>query len=166
MYAVYRQLEDRIARNPDDPVFTALRAMHEYQTRSRRQTDPAIPTAALTRITEGNGGNAVAVLFGLMRPAMTGTELRLVRALGGQLQLLDDYQDAELDRRAGVTTAVTRGEVTLAEICLRLRALWLEMRQYYGRVRPFFAVVYAMLWISFLRHRCPGWGPAWRRPAR
>lgn len=166
LYKVYRELERRIGRDPADPVFTALRAMHDYQTRSKRQQDPAIPAAVLAEITEGKGGNAVVVLFGLMRPAMNEPETRLVWRLGGLLQLLDDYQDVVLDRRTGLTTAVTRGDVTLSEICRRLRELRPAMRAHYGRIRPFFAVVYAVLWFSFVRHHWPEFGDGAPRRAR
>jgi hypothetical protein len=167
LHELYLEMERRLARDRDDPIFGALVAVHEYQMRSRQQRDPAISPPTLVDITQGKGGHATVVLFALLRPAMSDRELALIREVGGVLQLLDDYQDVILDRRAGVATSVTRGEVTLAHICGRLRELRSALLSHYDRVRPFFGVVYAILWISFLRHRwprCGTGGPPARTP--
>ncbi len=154
-HGLYREVERRLARPASDPIFTALRRLHEFQIRSRRQRDPGIPAEELAEITLGKGGYGTLVLFALTRPRMGEAELALVRELGGVLQQLDDYQDVELDRQAGVTTAATRGHLTLGHICHRLRELAPELRACYGRVRPFYAVVYVYLWVCFLRRRWP-----------
>lgn len=157
-HGLYREVERRLARPASDPVFAALRRLHEFQIRSRRQHDPRIPTEELAEITLGKGAYGTAVMFGLTRPEMSDAELALVCELGGVLQQLDDYQDVELDRQAGVTTAATRGQLTLGHICRRLRELAPALRAYYGRVRPLYAVVYVYLWICFLRRRWPRLG--------
>ncbi|MEV7554763.1 class 1 isoprenoid biosynthesis enzyme [Amycolatopsis sp. NPDC089917] len=155
---LYREVERRLDRGRDDPIFTAMTAVHEYQTRSRGQSDPEISPVTLMEITEAKGGSAIVVLFALMRPAMSDCEVTLIREVGGVLQLLDDYQDVVLDRQAGIETAAVRGEVTLSDICRRFRVMKRPLAEHYGRIRPFFAVLYAILWIAFLRLHWPGLG--------
>lgn len=158
LHELYQQVERRLGRDRDDPIFGALVALHKYQTRSRRQNDPAIPATTLADITHGKGGHATVVLFALTRPAMSDHEVAVIHELGGLLQLVDDYQDVVLDRQAGITTAVTRGEVTLRDICRQLRDLRSTLRGTYERVRPLFSVVYVILWMSFLRRHWPRLG--------
>jgi hypothetical protein len=155
---LYREVERRLARPPSDPIFAALRRLHEFQIRSRRQRDPRIPPAELAEITRGKGAYGTVVLLALARPAMGEREIALLRELGAVLQQLDDCQDVELDRRAGVTTTATRGDLTLGDVCYRLRALAPALRAYYGRVRPLYAVVYVYLWFCFVRRRWPRLG--------
>ncbi|AUI58233.1 hypothetical protein B1H26_33740 [Amycolatopsis sp. BJA-103] len=155
---LYREVERRLGRGRDDPIFAALTAVHEHQARSRQQSDPAIPALTLAEITEAKGGAAIVVLFALMRPSMSDREMSLIRDVGGVLQLLDDYQDVALDRQAGVVTAAVRGEVTLSDICRLFRVMRRPLSDYYGRIRPFSAVLYAILWIAFLRLHWPGLG--------
>lgn len=160
---LFREVERRLARAPDDPIFAALRGLHDCQVRSRlRQGDPAISAAELAEITAGKGGYGTVVLFALVRPEMPAAEVALVHELGGVLQRLDDYQDVELDRRAGVVTAATREGLTLGQVCAELRALAPRLRRHFGRVRPLYAVVYAFLWASFLRRRLPALGSGGR----
>ncbi|HEX2133072.1 MAG TPA: hypothetical protein VHH15_16115 [Actinophytocola sp.] len=154
-HGLYREVERRLDRPASDPIFAALRRLHEFQLRSRRQRDPRIPAAELAEVTLGKGAHGTVVLFALTKPAMGETELALLRELGGVLQQLDDYEDVELDRRAGITTAATRGQLTLSDICRRLRELAPTLRAHYGRVRPLYAVVYVYLWFCFLRRRWP-----------
>ncbi|MCK2239226.1 MULTISPECIES: class 1 isoprenoid biosynthesis enzyme [unclassified Crossiella] len=158
-HGLFREVERRLGRDRGDPIFTALRELHGCQVESRlRQGDPAIPAAELARITAGKGGFGTVVLFALVKPGMPERELALVHELGGVLQQLDDYQDVELDRRAGVVTAATRDGLTLAQVCTGLRALAPRLYAHYGRVRPLYAVVYAYLWASFLRRHLPRLG--------
>jgi hypothetical protein len=157
-HGLYREVERRLDRRPSDPIFAALRRLHEFQVRSRRQRDPRIPAGELDEITRGKGAYGTVVLLALTKPGMGEEELALLRELGAVLQQLDDCQDVELDRRAGVTTAATRGQLTLGDICRRLRELAPALRQHYGRVRPLYAVVYVYLWFCFVRRRWPGLG--------
>lgn len=157
-HGLYREIERRLGRPASDPIFSALRRLHEFQVGSRRQRDPEIPNAELARITLGKGAYGTVVMFALTRPRMGQAELALLCELGGVLQQLDDYQDVELDRQAGVTTAATRGQLTLSHICCRLRELAPALRAHYGWVRPLYAVVYVYLWFCFLRRHWPRLG--------
>lgn len=162
---LYTELEHRLDRDRDDPVYDELLALQENQVRSRRQRDPAISPALLADITRAKGGHAMAVFTGLLHPAMTPAQLAAVRELGAVLQLLDDYLDVGADRRAGITTVATSGELTLAQVCRPLRALRPRLRACFGRDQPLSGVLYLTLWMAFLRRRSSGW-PARNRPFR
>jgi hypothetical protein len=165
LHRLYQELEARLGRDRDDPIYAALTALHDEQVRSRHQRDPAIQPVLLADITLAKGGHAMVVLLGLVKPAMTPPERAVGRALGEALQLLDDYLDVSLDRRDGITTAATRDELSLGHICRRLRALRPALVSCYGRAQPLTGVLYVHLWWSFLRRTCAGW-PAARRPFR
>jgi hypothetical protein len=165
LHALYGELERRLDRTRDDPVFAALLALHDNQIRSRAQRDPAIGPALLADITRSKGGHAMVVLVGLVHPALTERQIAVVRELGAVLQLLDDYLDVDADRRSGITTTATRHELTLAGVCRDLRALRPALRACYGRHQPLAAVLYLNLWLSFARRHTRGW-PARRRPFR
>ncbi|MGW5645606.1 class 1 isoprenoid biosynthesis enzyme [Saccharopolyspora sp. NPDC003752] len=155
LFALYLELERRLGRSRDDPINFALAALHEAQVRSQRQRDSTIPSSVLAEITRAKGGHAMVVIFALQRPAMGIRELELVRELGGTLQFLDDYVDVAADRKIGITTSATRGELSLAHICRRLRRLRPALCDFYGRSQPLCGVIYAGLWGSFLRRRWP-----------
>lgn len=163
-YGLYREIERRLNRPASDPIFAALRRLHEFQVRSRRQYNPEIQDAELAEITLGKGAYGTVVMFALAQPRMSRAEFALLCELGGVLQQLDDYQDVELDRRADVTTAATRGKLTLSHICRRLHELAPALRAHYGRVRPLYAVIYVYLWICFLRRHWPRLGTGRRTP--
>lgn len=162
---LYAELERRLDRDRDDPVYDELLALHENQVRSRRQRDPAISPALLADITRAKGGHAMAVFAGLLHPAMNPTQLAVVRELGAVLQVLDDYLDISADRRAGITTVATSGELTLGQVCRPMRALRPRLRACLGRDQPLSVVLYLTLWMAFLRRRSSGW-PACNRPFR
>ncbi|MEV0698948.1 class 1 isoprenoid biosynthesis enzyme [Saccharopolyspora sp. NPDC050389] len=155
LFALYLELARRLGRSHDDPINFALAALHEVQVRSQRQRDPTIPSPVLAEITRAKGGHALVVLFALQRPAMGIRELELVRELGEALQLLDDYMDVAADRKIGITTSATRGELSLAHICRQLRRLRPALCDFYGRSQPLCGVIYVDLWGSFLRRRWP-----------
>jgi hypothetical protein len=166
---LYREVDLRLGRGADDPIYSSLIGLHRYQVMSRQQKDPLISQEMLAEVTLGKGGYGLAVLFAMMRPSMEPAEHRLIMELGGTLQLLDDYQDFELDRRNGVCTAATCHRLDLSHITSRLSQLRVALIDFYGRrqTRRFVAVVYATLWISFLRRRWPQLGtrvPSQRRP--
>lgn len=158
--ALYLELERRLGRDRDDPVYRALIALHDEQIRSRHQRDPAIRPATLADITRAKGGYATVVLFALLRPAMDDREQALIRELGGTLQLLDDYVDAVADRTAGITTSATRGALSLDHICRRLRSLRPALRDYYRRDQPLCGVVYLHVWMCYVRRHWPAGRPA------
>ena len=157
---LYREADLRLGRSGDDPVYSSLIGLHRYQIMSRQQKDPLISQEMLTEVTLGKGGYGLAVLFSMMRPSMGAAEHQLIMELGGTLQLLDDYQDFELDRRNGVCTEATRRRLELSHITSRLSSLRIALIAFYGRrqAQRFLAVVYATLWISFLRRRWPQLG--------
>jgi len=154
---LYREAERRMARSRSDAVYLSLAKLHEYQIRSGQQKDHAISDEDLWEITAGKGGHGLAVLFCMMRPAMGEAERGLILELGGALQLLDDYQDVALDQLSGICTEATRASVELSDVVARLKLSGRNLAEFYGRghARTFMAVVYATLWISFLRRRLP-----------
>lgn len=153
--AIYTEIVSRVAREPDDPVFTALSVLHHYQVRSREQTVPDIDDATIERITRGKGGYGVVVLFDVATAPLDAVGSRLIHRLGALLQLLDDYQDVKDDAEAGIATAATRGGTTLDGICTSLRELRPHLRAHYGDPTPLYAVLYATLWMAFIHRR---WG--------
>jgi hypothetical protein len=172
---VYGQIAARLDRPADDPIHLALAELHEFQVMSRGQKDASLNPYTLSKITAGKGGLANVALFGLVRPRMDARERDLIMELGEALQLLDDYVDVHLDRRAGITTAVTRGEVGLVEVADRLRAMYPRLLATYGRERgrQFVGVLSIMVMSAWLRRikparfersappRAAGHGPLW-----
>jgi hypothetical protein len=164
LYQLYRRIEGLLARNADDTVFKAAAAVHEYQILSMRQQAPATP-ATLLEITRGKGGYGVVTLFALMRESMSSEEVALLLQLGEVVQLLDDYQDAELDFQNGVATMITEGILGLPDVFTILRRLQPEFRLFYGRqgAANFLAIFYLTTCISFLRRHWPTLGTSRRR---
>lgn len=164
--AIYAGILARVDREPDDPVFTALSMLHAYQIHSREQAAPDVDDATIERITRGKGGYGIVVLFDVATAPLDPTGIRLIHQLGALLQLLDDYQDTEGDIAAGIATSATRGRAALDEICAGLRALGPRLRARYGDPAPLYAVLYATLWMSFLRRRCGALGVRMSPPRR
>ncbi|NUW42872.1 class 1 isoprenoid biosynthesis enzyme [Nonomuraea rhodomycinica] len=151
--ALYAEIRRRA---PGELWHTALLELHDYQVLSRRQRDPATPAAQLGKITRGKGGLACVVLFGLVHPDMSVVQRDTVMEAGEALQLLDDYLDQDADLRDGIGTPLNRGEVSLAEVGARLRALRPRLAASYGRAaaRPFVATLLLVLAADVLkRHR-------------
>lgn len=153
--ALFSELEQRLGRERDDPIYSAAMALHQGQTRSRKQRDPAVSSAVLKEITQAKGGHGTVVLFALMVPAMGDREVALIRDLGTVLQLVDDYKDAAADRKNGIVTLVTNGSVSFDQICRHLRALRPALRAQYGCEQPLCSAIYLYLWFAFLRRRLP-----------
>ena len=131
LFALHREIGQRLGRPPGDPVFRALQELHQYQLRSARQRDPALDNAALNDITFQKGALTVELLYTLARPAMTAREREIVQAVGGALQLVDDYQDVWWDRRAGFTTRATRSEIHWRGLWRHLSELERLLASYY-----------------------------------
>lgn len=149
--ALYTEIHRRA---PGELWHTALLELHDYQVLSRTQRDPATPPAQLGKITRGKGGLAGVVLFGLVHPDMSVVQREAVMEAGEALQLLDDYLDQDADLRDGIGTPLNRGEMSLAEVGARLRALRPRLAACYGAAaaRSFTATLFLVLVADVLKH--------------
>lgn len=154
-YLLYSELERRLGCGRDHPIYEAMIALHKAQARSREQRDLRIPTSRLVEIAQEKGGCALLVLQYLVKPDMSAAERNVMRRLGGLMQMIDDHQDVEVDRRAGVATTATRGLLSLALICRQLREMRPSVRVLYGRDQPLFGLIYMSLCVTFLRRYLP-----------
>ncbi|PWW66695.1 class 1 isoprenoid biosynthesis enzyme [Actinokineospora spheciospongiae] len=164
---LYRAVRERVDPAALELLLGELLELQAYQVRSREQTDPSVGFSSVLDITRGKGGHGMVVLFGVATGPLHWRESALVRELGSVLQLLDDYEDMEPDRAAGVRTAVTLGGISLGGICAGLREVADGFGARFGRRRPMFTIVYAALWMSYLRRRFPrpgGRSPVARHP--
>lgn len=151
---LHAELSTRIGGGDSHPVRRALVELHRYQLLSR----PGGPATTLHETTVRKGGLSLLVLFGLAAPDMSPADRDLVYELGGCLQMVDDYQDRDADRRLGIPTLATAGRLRLGAIVRRLRAVEAAARGRYGpvEVRAFFDDIYLFLVIAWA-------GRAWRR---
>lgn len=153
---LFQETSRRLGRPPGDPLFAAFSALHEYQIRSLAQRGDGLTLTELSDITWGKGAFSLMVLFCLARAGMPAAEQHLTARLGAALQLLDDYQDAPVDRARGISTLATRRETTLGDIAGRIAQLEPGIRAFYGdtRARPFLHEIYLSLVIAVVaRHR-------------
>lgn len=127
------EIRRRILPLPRDPVVAAFNALHEYQCLSRQQREEAVPQTVVEKICRGKGALASLTVCSLVKPEMDFGEKELVMALGEMFQSLDDYADAEDDRRNGVATLAVLGETTLADIGSVMCALRGRLVTRYGR---------------------------------
>jgi hypothetical protein len=136
------------------PVMAEL---HRWQVRSRAQQTGSAGPDERDRIVSAKGGLADVLLLGLVNPGMTEAERDRIHALGEALQLLDDYQDIELDRRSGIATAATDGRLELHDIARRLRDLGAAFAAEHGRQRAavFEGVLFIQVLVAFARRRVP-----------
>ena len=164
LHRFYLSIEAALKRKPDDPVFKAVMAVHEYQMLSRRQRDTVDPETLL-EIARGKGGYAIVAMFALMRESMSAEETGLLLQFGEVIQLLDDYQDIELDRQNGVHTVITEGICGLPDVRKILRRLYPQFGTFYGRpgTESFLALLYLTMCLSFLRRHWPALGTSPRR---
>lgn len=155
--ALVAEIRRRLGLGDGDVAVAALLALHEYQCLSRRQRDPGVPRGTLDKICRGKGAMAQLTLCGLVHPVMDGGERELVMALGEVLQSLDDYMDADLDRRAGVATLVSTGATTLADIVGGFRALRSPLAARYGTAttRTYYGMLYFLILKSAAGRRLP-----------
>ncbi len=161
---LHQAIDRRLGRPKDAPIHDMLMALHECQTLSHEQKNPAISGESLAKITRGKGGLANVTLLALMQPEMSVPERELIMELGEAFQLLDDYLDQDDDRRDGIVTLITKREATLADVGARLRALRGRLFAFYGApaARPFVTTLYLMMVAVYVkRHRSPA-----RRRAR
>jgi hypothetical protein len=160
LLGLHRAVEGRIAHQDQSAAQSALIELHSFQIRSREQGQAGMPDDALVDVTHGKGAYGLLVLFSLVRPKMSPDERRLVLSLGGTLQQIDDYQDVVLDHLSGVTTLATRGQLDLNTIVGELLVLRADFARCHGvrRARKLFAIISAMVWISFSRRHWPALG--------
>jgi hypothetical protein len=166
---IYHTIDAALSRPRSDPIYATLIALHEYESLSRRQRDPAISRAALGKISRGKGGLGTVALFALMRPNMGTFERELIMEVGEVCQMIDDYVDHAVDRRNGIITAMTCGETDLSDVGERLRTVHSRLLEFYGGAgaRQFVGVLYLMLVLGFCARRGLFWvSPrpgSWRR---
>ncbi|MEO3923328.1 hypothetical protein ABGB07_05645 [Micromonosporaceae bacterium B7E4] len=169
---LYQELSDRLDRDRRDPIYRALAELHGYQARSCPAAGAGLAVAELRRMSVRKGALSLVVLFALATRDMADRERALVGELGGCLQLLDDYQDREVDRRLGIATPATAGRLELWEIFRELRRIEPHLCAYYGpEARRFLDEVYLFLAVSAvgrvrLRLRSPRWSGLRRGGAR
>jgi hypothetical protein len=162
LHRLYREIDGRLARDRDDPVYAAVSTMHRYQIQARCQRDPRVTPLALAEVTLGKGGHGTLAVFALMRAGLRRAERELILEIGEALQLLDDYMDIDEDRLHNTRTLATEGRLRLSDVCRRLRAAQVKLVAYYGRrnTREFLGVCYVTLWMCFLRRQWPQLEPA------
>ncbi|MFE9204825.1 class 1 isoprenoid biosynthesis enzyme [Micromonospora sp. NPDC007230] len=154
LLALYHTIETALRDEESEPVYAALRGMHRFQIQSRQQRRSVVSGQDLRRITRGKGGLGTTALFGLLRPALSPDDQRLLVELGDILQVLDDYHDVALDRSESVVTEVTLGSVTLTETSQRIRWLRREFRRQYPwhSRRRLFGMLFMMLARALVHH--------------
>jgi hypothetical protein len=151
LHALFRDLERRLGRDNHDPIYSAARELHRYQTMSCGQRTGTLSPTEVDAVTLGKGGLSLVVLFALVRPAMSRPERALIEQLGGTLQLLDDYQDRVVDRRRATHTPATDGRLRLIDIHRRLRGASPELYRFYGpRARRFLRELYLFQLVALL----------------
>jgi hypothetical protein len=165
LHRLYGEIDRRLGRDRDDPIYTAVSTMHRYQIQARCQRDPEATHLALAEATRGKGGHGTLAVFALMRAGLRRRERELILEIGEALQLLDDYMDIDEDRLHNTRTLATEGRLRLSDICNRLRAAQVKLVAYYGRrnTREFLGVCYLTLWMCFLRRQWPQLEPAGHR---
>ncbi len=144
LHELFKGIRQLLNRAPDDTIFNAAAAVHEYQVRASCQCCSTCHIETLVDVTRGKGGHAVVAMFALMRPSMSVEESSLLLRLGELIQMLDDYQDEELDAENGIHTLATEGQLGLPDIGNLLRAVYPDFCRFYGRrrVRRFWAFLY------------------------
>jgi hypothetical protein len=154
---MYREIDSRLGRPCDDPLYAAAVAAHRYQAQSRKQRDPTTPHATLLAITRGKGRYGTLTVFSLMQPNLSARERALIMEIGEALQMLDDYADYESDRRAGIRTLATEGLLHLADVAQHLRHTRPRLAAHYGQhaIRELLGVCYLAMCICFLDRRIP-----------
>jgi hypothetical protein len=169
---LYAAIAERLARPQDDPVHAVLRRLHYYQVRSRPYRGHLMSDAELHEVTARKGALSLTLLCCLVRPDMPVEEQLVIGGLGATLQLIDDYQDFDIDRRRGITTPATRCRIGVLDLSRRILAAEPEFRRLYGAraARPFLDELWLFLPIAFMarhrpcgrpgrpgRSRCPLW---------
>jgi hypothetical protein len=141
------EMRRRILPLKRDAIVAAFGALHEYQCLSRQQREDAIPPTVLEKICRGKGALASLTVYSLVKPGMDAGEQELVMALGEMFQSLDDYADAEEDKRNGVATLAVLGETTLADIGSVMCTLRGRLAARYGRAaaRRYCGIMFFML---------------------
>lgn len=117
----FEALRQRVPRERAELPYRALGLLHRRQLRSLEQA--GLDTERLRELTLAKGGLGMVVLGGLVTPDADPARIALLYALGGFLQLVDDFQDVDTDRRNGVRTCATEGRLPFGYLCTALRAV-------------------------------------------
>jgi hypothetical protein len=115
---LFGALRERAPEESRPVAHGALAALHDQQTRSLRQVTAELDVPRLRELALAKGGLGMLVLGGLVEPR---PDEPFLLALGGFLQLVDDYQDRAVDRRNGVRTCATEGALPFRDLRARLR---------------------------------------------
>jgi hypothetical protein len=162
--AVYRRLRELAPASTHRTAYRALAELHRCQLVSLKQAGPELSAADVWELALAKGGAGVVVLCSLVHPGMSPAEETIIHDLGGFLQLVDDYQDAPDDRRAGLRTTATDGTLTRSYLLTCLRDIEDRIIEAYGRemsrdfVDSLYLWLYTVLTVRLLRS-----GPVRRR---
>jgi hypothetical protein len=131
--ALFLALRSRTDPARHRTAYAALPRLHEAQLASLRRTgDRAADPHDLLRASRHKGGLGMLVLGGLVQPDPTPAQRDALLALGGFLQLVDDYEDRAADRAAGLDTPATRGALPLGLLHAELFDLEARLTALYG----------------------------------
>ena len=126
VFTMVRLVESDWPREAFPRVHGALRSIHRGQVRSLRQHDAGRPlsNAELLAVSIEKGGSSVLADGYVAAGRLTEDEATFCFGFGALLQLLDDLQDVEADRRHGHETLFTRAAAIgpLDETVSRLHA--------------------------------------------
>ncbi|MEV6303133.1 hypothetical protein AB0M02_27235 [Actinoplanes sp. NPDC051861] len=111
--ALFGALRERAPRHTHPVAHRALATLHARQVQSLRQTTGDLGLAELHELSTAKGGLGMLVLGGLVDPL---PDEPFLVALGGFLQLVDDYQDRATDRLAGVRTCATEDALPFRDL--------------------------------------------------
>ncbi|MEO3923325.1 hypothetical protein ABGB07_05630 [Micromonosporaceae bacterium B7E4] len=169
LHETFDALRQRVPRERAALPYRALGLLHRRQLRSLRQVGGGLDPAEIRDLTLAKGGLGMVVLGGLVTPDPGRSGIALLMALGGFLQLVDDFQDVDVDRRHGVHTCATAGVLPFRDLCAALRAVETHLGPDYhpGRRRRFLTNLYFWLYVAgvgrLLPHRPARSGPLPRR---
>ncbi|MER5858520.1 class 1 isoprenoid biosynthesis enzyme [Streptomyces sp900105245] len=133
---LFAALRERLPADRHPVSYGALSQLHAAQHASLRPPGDRRPSAPeLVRASRHKGGLGMLVLGGLVQPAPAPAQRKALLALGGFLQLVDDYEDLAVDLRAGLRTAATCGNLPLGALYAELSHVEALLAALYGPYR-------------------------------
>lgn len=145
---LFQSIESLLPKSVYINCYQALRDVHHFQLRSRRQASPIYSEKMLSSVTKSKGAKGTLVLFSMIKATMDENEIELIEELGACFQHLDDYEDCEDDKGNGVFTLATTGTLTFKQIALWLAKISSRLEAYYGRANARFFIVGLFYWLS------------------